>query len=53
MINYIEAKLNGAASTAASDPEYQRAVMELANLKTTYSSSLAKQLLGIIEKNNW
>jgi len=53
MINYIEGKLNGAATTAASDPEYQRAVLELANLKTTYSSALVRQLLGIIEKKGW
>ena len=53
MVNYIEGKLNGAASTAASDPEYQRAVLELANLKTLYSSARAKELLGIIKKKGW
>ena len=53
MINYIEGKLNGVASTAASDPEYQRAVLELANLKTTYSSALVRQLLGTIEQKGW
>src|ERR1700729_2532290 len=53
MVNYIEAKLNAVATTAASDPEYQRAVIELANLKTTYTTALAKQLLGVIQQKNW
>lgn len=53
MVNYIEAKLNAVAATAASDPEYQRAMIELANLKTTYTTALAKQLLGVIQQKNW
>jgi hypothetical protein len=53
MINYIEAKLTGAASTSASSADHQQALSALAYLKTNFDKALARQLLGIINKNGW
>jgi hypothetical protein len=53
MIGYIEDKLNAVASTAGSDPEYQQAVTELGKLKTSFSATAARGLLGMIQKKGW
>jgi hypothetical protein len=53
MIGYIEGKLNAVATTAASDPEYLLAVAELGKLKTSYSATAARGLLGMIDKKGW
>lgn len=53
MITYIEGKLAGVATAAAKDLEYQRAVMELAVLRTNYSQGHADQFLALIKRKGW
>jgi hypothetical protein len=52
-IAFISGRLTAQSALAGTDGEYDRAVIELANLQTTFSKSLARQLIGVIDKRGW
>ena len=55
MLTYFQMKLHAASAspTAATDPDYLRAVAVLAALRTTYTTAGQDELLAIIDRKRW